>query len=71
MPTTKNLDNLVINKVANEDVFRSMLAQGLVGEDDISFVADAGDIKQQIIISSTAPTTAQKFDDMLWYQILT
>lgn len=38
MPTTKNLDNLVINKVANEDVFRSMLAQGLVGADDISFV---------------------------------
>ena len=27
-------------------------------------------IKQQIIISSTAPTTAQKFDNMLWYQIL-
>lgn len=28
-------------------------------------------IKQQIIISSTALTTAQKFDNMLWYQILT
>lgn len=43
MPTTKNLDNLVINKVANEDVFRSMLAQGLVGADDISFVLDTDD----------------------------
>lgn len=27
-------------------------------------------IKQQIIISSTAPTAPQKFNDMLWYQIL-
>lgn len=27
-------------------------------------------IKQQIIISSTAPTASQKFNDMLWYQIL-
>lgn len=57
MPTTKNLDNLVINKVANEDVFRSMLAQGLVGADDISFVLGNDEVTVSWENIENKPTT--------------
>ena len=44
MPTTKQLDNLVINKVENNQVYNYMKNNGLVNEDELYFVEGSGSV---------------------------
>ena len=42
MPTSKNISNLVINKVDSQAVYNSMKNRGLINEDELYLVNDTG-----------------------------
>ena len=54
MPTTKNINDLVINKVESNEVFEYMMAHDLINEDELYLVQGDGstDVPTDIVIDS-------------------
>lgn len=57
MPTNKNIENLVINKIENQAVYDYMVAHDLVNEDELYFVQ--GDAEESIVVDSALNTTSE------------